>query len=120
MKVTDEVLSALGERWQLGVRGQTMTDVIFGRGHGRKSSPDAEVELLLDNADGMLALDASEVSIVRRLDRSGDGEYRLNGARCRLVDVLELLSDTGLGKEAHSVVSQGRVEAIVTSKPRDR
>ncbi|MFL5844237.1 MAG: chromosome segregation SMC family protein, partial [Solirubrobacteraceae bacterium] len=61
-----------------------------------------------------------EISIVRKLDRSGEGEYRLNGARCRLVDVLELLSDTGLGKEMHSVVSQGRVEAIVTSKPKDR
>ncbi len=62
----------------------------------------------------------SEISISRRLDRSGEGEYRLNGAKCRMVDVLEVLSDTGLGKEMHSVVSQGRIEAIVTSKPRDR
>ncbi len=61
-----------------------------------------------------------EISISRRLDRSGEGEYRLNGAKCRLVDVLEVLSDTGLGKEMHSVVSQGRVESIVTSKPKDR
>jgi chromosome segregation protein len=118
--VTDAVLWALGEQSPLAVRGQTMQDVIFGGGHGRKASQEAEVELILDNADGTLGLDFSEVSIVRRLDRSGDGEYRLNGARCRLVDVLELLSDTGLGKEAHSVVSQGRVESIVTSKPRDR
>jgi chromosome segregation protein len=118
--VTDAVLWALGEQSPLAVRGQTMQDVIFGGGHGRKASQEAEVELILDNADGTLGLDFSEVSIVRRLDRSGEGEYRLNGARCRLVDVLELLSDTGLGKEAHSVVSQGRVESIVTSKPRDR
>jgi chromosome segregation protein len=118
--VTDAVLWALGEQSPLAVRGQTMQDVIFGGGHGRKASQEAEVELILDNGDGTLGLDFSEVSIVRRLDRSGDGEYRLNGAKCRLVDVLELLSDTGLGKEAHSVVSQGRVEAIVTSKPRDR
>ena len=118
--VTDAVLWALGEQSPLAVRGQTMQDVIFGGGHGRKASQEAEVELILDNADDTLGLDFSEVSILRRLDRSGDGEYRLNGARCRLVDVLELLSDTGLGKEAHSVVSQGRVEAIVTSKPRDR
>ena len=61
-----------------------------------------------------------EISIVRKLDRYGEGEYRLNGARCRLVDVIEVLSDTGLGKEMHSVVSQGRVEAIIHSKPRDR
>ncbi len=118
--VTDAVLWALGEQSPLAVRGQTMQDVIFGGGHGRKASQETEVELVLDNSDGTLGLDFSEVSILRRLDRSGDGEYRLNGARCRLVDVLELLSDTGLGKEAHSVVSQGRVEAIVTSKPRDR
>ena len=59
-------------------------------------------------------------ALQRRLDRSGDGEYRLNGARCRLADIREALSDTGLGKEMHSVVSQGRVEAIVLSKPRDR
>ena len=75
---------------------------------------------MLDNGDGTVALPLSEISILRRLDRTGEGEYRLNGARCRLVDVLELLSDTGLGKETHSVISQGRVEAIVTSKPRDR
>ena len=75
---------------------------------------------MLDNGCGTLGVEFPEVSIVRRLDRSGDGEYRMNGARCRLVDVLEVLSDTGLGKEAHSVVSQGRVESIVTSKPRDR
>lgn len=118
--VTDAVLWALGEQSPLAVRGQTMQDVIFGGGHGRKAGQEAEVELVLDNADGALPLALSEISILRRLDRSGDGEYRLNGARCRLTDVLELLSDTGLGKEAHSVVSQGRVEAIVTSKPRDR
>ncbi len=118
--VTDAVLWTLGEQSPLAVRGQTMQDVIFGGGHGRKASQDAEVELVLDNGDGTLGLDFSEVSIVRRLNRAGEGEYRLNGARCRLTDVLELLSDTGLGKEAHSVVSQGRVEAIVTSKPRDR
>jgi chromosome segregation protein len=118
--VTDAVLWVLGEQSPLAVRGQSMQDVIFGGGHGRKAGSAAEVELVLDNADGTLGIDLAEVSIVRRLDRSGDGEYRLNGARCRLTDVLELLSDTGLGKEAHSVVSQGRVEAIVTSKPRDR
>ena len=76
---------------------------------------EAEVEVVLDNADGALDLPASARSrSSRRLDRAGEGEYRLNGARCRLVDVLEVLSDTGLGKEMHSVVSQGRVEAIVT------
>ncbi|MEA2297286.1 MAG: chromosome segregation protein [Solirubrobacteraceae bacterium] len=118
--ITDAVLWALGEQSPLAVRGQSMQDVIFAGGRGVQARSEAEVELVLDNADGLIDLPASELSILRRLNRAGEGEYRLNGARCRLIDVLELLSDTGIGKEAHSVVSQGRVEAIVTSKPRDR
>lgn len=118
--VTDAVLWAMGEQSPLAIRGASMQDVIFGGGHGRKASGSAEVELVLDNSDGTLEMEFAEVSILRRLDRSGDGEYRLNGARCRLADVLEVLSDTGLGKESHSVISQGRVEGIVTSKPKDR
>ncbi len=118
--ITDAVLWALGEQSPSNVRGQSMQDVIFGGARGQQARGAAEVELVIDNADGGADLEFSEISILRRLDRNGDGEYRLNGARCRLVDVLEALSDTGLGKEMHSVVSQGRVEAIVTSKPRDR
>jgi chromosome segregation ATPase len=118
--VTDAVLWAMGEQSPLAVRGQSMQDVIFGGGKGVQARGFAEVEIVLDNADGAVDLPVSEISIVRRLDRAGEGEYRLNGARCRLVDVIEVLSDTGLGKETHSVISQGRVEAIVTSKPRER
>src|SRR6202167_3036023 len=118
--VTDAVLWALGEQSPLAVRGQTMSDVIFAGGRGVQARSQAEVELVFDNGEGGVATGTSEVSIMRRLDRSGEGSYHLNGTTCRLVDVLELLSDTGLGKEAHSVISQGRVEAIVTSKPRDR
>src|SRR5438477_210135 len=118
--VTDAVLWALGEQSPLAVRGQSMQDVIFGGARGLQARNSAEVELVIDNAGGELPIEFSEISIMRRLDRSGEGEYRLNGARCRLIDVIEILSDTGLGKEMHSVVSQGRVEAIVHSKPRDR
>src|SRR4051812_18094976 len=118
--ITDAVLWALGEQSPLAVRGQSMQDVIFAGGHGVHARAEAEVEVVLDNADGAIDLPVGEVAIARRLNRAGEGEYRVNGARCRLVDVLELLSDTGLGKEMHSVVSRGRVEAIVTSKPRDR
>jgi chromosome segregation protein len=76
---------------------------------------------VIDNSGGDLeGSEFSELSIMRRLDRSGEGEYRINGARCRLIDVVEVLSDTGLGKEMHSVVSQGRVEGIIHSKPADR
>ena len=118
--ITDAVLWALGEQSPLAVRGQSMQDVIFGGAPGRQGARGAEVELVLDDSEGSLGLGAPEVSIERRLDRAGEGEYRLAGARCRLVDVIEVLSDTGLGKEMHSVISQGRVESIVTSKPRDR
>src|SRR5450631_4520533 len=118
--VTDAVLWAMGEQSPLAVRGQSMQDVIFGGGHGVQARSAAEVEIVLDNSDGTIELPLSEISIVRRLERSGEGGYRLNGARCRLTDVIEVLSDTGLGKESHSVISQGRVEQIVTSKPRER
>ncbi len=118
--VTDAVLWAMGEQSPLAVRGYSMQDVIFGGGRGVQARSSAEVELVLDNSDGSVALPFSEISILRRLHRSGEGEYRLNGARCRLGDVIEVLSDTGLGKETHSVISQGRVESIVLSKPRDR
>ena len=118
--ITDAVLWAMGEQSPLAVRGQSMQDVIFAGAHGVQARSEAEVEVVLDNGSGAVDLPAGEISIVRRLNRAGEGEYRVNGARCRLTDVLELLSDTGLGKEMHSVVSQGRVEAIVTSKPRDR
>jgi chromosome segregation protein len=87
--VTDAVLWALGEQSPLAVRGQSMQDVIFAGGHGLPSRNAAEVEVVIDNGDGGLPSEFSEISIVRRLDRSGDGEYRLNGARCRLVDVID-------------------------------
>ena len=118
--VTDAVLWALGEQSPGAVRGQSMQDVIFGGAPGRQAGGHAEVELVLDDSEGSLGLGVPEISIYRRLDRAGEGEYRLAGGRCRLVDIVELLSDTGLGKEMHSVISQGRVESLVTSKPRDR
>lgn len=118
--ITDAVLWALGEQSPVAVRGQSMQDVIFAGAHGVKSRSEAEVEVVLDNASGRVDLPAGEISITRRLNRAGDGEYRINGAKCRLTDVIEILSDTGMGKEMHSVVSQGRVMEIVTSKPKDR
>src|ERR1700731_4618265 len=118
--VTDAVLWAMGEQSPLAVRGQSMQDVIFGGGRGVQARSSAEVEIVLDNSDGTVDVPLGEISVARRLDRTGEGTYRLNGARCRLTDVIEMLADTGLGKESHSVISQGRVDAIVTSKPRDR
>src|SRR5919108_203847 len=118
--ITDAVLWALGEQSPIAVRGQTMQDVIFAGGPGGVPRRYAEVEVVIDNSDGGAASEFSEISISRRLNRSGDGEYRLNGDRCRLVDVLEILADTNMGREMHSVISQGRVEQVVSSKPRDR
>src|SRR3954465_2305758 len=118
--ITDAVLWALGEQSPLAIRGQTMQDVIFAGGQGVASRTEAEVEGVIDNSAGGLNSEFSDISITRYLNKDGDSGYRLNGARCRLIDIGEVLSDTGLGKEMHSVVSQGRVEAIIHSKPRDR
>ena len=118
--ITDAVLWALGEQSPGAIRGASMQDVISagGKGVGRRSQ--AEVEVTIDNSEGRAATELSEIAVKRTLDRSGEGGYRLNGARCRLVDVTEVLSDTNLGREMHSVISQGRVESIVHSKPRER
>jgi chromosome segregation protein len=118
--ITDAVLWALGEQSPLAVRGQSMQDMVFAGGQGVKGRSAAEVEIVIDNSAGRLQSEFAEIAISRHVDRSGEGTYRLNGARCRLVDLLEVLSDSGLGKEMHSVISQGKVEAIVHSKPEDR
>ncbi|HXV05191.1 MAG TPA: AAA family ATPase [Solirubrobacterales bacterium] len=118
--ITDAVLWALGEQSPGAIRGASMQDVISAGGKGVGQRRAAEVEVVIDNSEGRANTELSEISIERRLDRSGDGSYRLNGARCRLVDVVEVLSDTNLGREMHSVISQGRVESIVHSRPRER
>jgi len=118
--ITDAVLWALGEQSPGAIRGASMQDVISAGGKGIGQRRAAEVEVVIDNADGRAATEFSEIAVQRRLDRSGDGGYRLNGARCRLADVTDVLSDTNLGREMHSVISQGRVETIIHSKPRER
>jgi chromosome segregation protein len=118
--ITDAVLWALGEQSPGTIRGASMQDVISAGGKGIGQRRMAEVEVTIDNSEGRAATELSEIAVKRTLDRSGDGSYRLNGARCRLVDVVEVLSDTNLGREMHSVISQGRVESIVHSKPRER
>ena len=118
--ITDAVLWALGEQSPGAIRGASMQDVISAGGKGISQRRAAEVEVVIDNADGRAATEFSEIAVQRRLDRSGDGAYRLNGARCRLADITDVLSDTNLGREMHSVISQGRVETIIHSKPRER
>jgi chromosome segregation ATPase len=118
--ITDAVLWALGEQSPGAIRGASMQDVISAGGKGVGQRRAAEVEVVIDNSDRRAASEFAEIAVQRRLDRSGDGVYRLNGARCRLADVTDVLSDTNLGREMHSVISQGRVETIVHSKPRER
>jgi chromosome segregation ATPase len=118
--ITDAVLWALGEQSPGAIRGASMQDVISAGGKGIGQRRLAEVEVTIDNSEGRAATELSEIAVKRTLDRAGEGSYRLNGARCRLVDVTEVLSDTNLGREMHSVISQGRVESIVHSKPRER
>ncbi len=118
--ITDAVLWALGEQSPGAIRGASMQDVISAGGKGVGQRREAQVEVVIDNSDGRAATEFSELAVERRLDRGGDGGYRLNGARCRLADITDVLSDTNLGREMHSVISQGRVETIVHSKPRER
>ncbi len=118
--ITDAVLWALGEQSPGAIRGASMQDVISAGGKGVGQRRAAEVEVTIDNSEGRANTELSEIAVKRTLDRSGDGGYRLNGARCRLVDVTEVLSDANLGREMHSVISQGRVESIIHSKPRER
>ncbi|MBS1880513.1 MAG: AAA family ATPase [Actinobacteria bacterium] len=118
--ITDAVLWALGEQSPGAIRGASMQDVISAGGKGTGQRREAQVEVVIDNSDGRAATEFAEIAVERRLDRNGDGGYRLNGARCRLADVTDVLSDTNLGREMHSVISQGRVESIVLSKPRER
>ncbi len=118
--ITDAVLWALGEQSPGAIRGTSMQDVISVGGKNVGARSEAEVEVVIDNSEGQLGDEFAEISITRKLDRNGDGGYWMNGARCRLSDIVELLSDANLGKEMHSVISQGRVDSIVHSKPRER
>ncbi|WP_199430356.1 chromosome segregation protein SMC [Qaidamihabitans albus] len=118
------VLDAL--RWVMGtqgvkdLRGGKMEDVIFAGTSGRAPLGRAEVTLTIDNADGALPIDYSEVSISRRMFRDGASEYEINGSSCRLLDIQELLSDSGIGREMHVIVGQGQLSEILQAKPEDR
>lgn len=118
--ISDAVLWVLGERNAKNLRGQSMEDVIFAGSSARKPVSVAEVELLLDNADGTLPVDFAEVSIGRRMYRSGESEYLINGNVVRRMDVLDILHDSGLGTGTNSIISQGNLDSVLASKPEDR
>ena len=118
--ISDAVLWVLGERNAKNLRGQAMEDVIFAGSSARKPVSVAEVDLVLDNSDGTLPVDYDEVSITRRMYRSGESEYLINGALARRMDVLDILHDSGLGTGTHSIISQGSLDSILQSRPEDR
>jgi chromosome segregation protein len=118
--ISDAILWVLGEQSARTLRGSRMEDVIFSGSSTRRPLGLAEVNLILDNTDGTLPLDYREVSIKRRLYRSGDSEYFINNASCRLKDIHELLVDTGLGKEAYSLIGQGRIDEVLSVRSEDR
>ncbi|MET3505073.1 chromosome segregation protein SMC [Halalkalibacter oceani] len=118
--ISDSIRWVLGEQSAKSLRGSKMEDIIFAGSDSRKPLNYAEVSLVLDNEDQHLAIDYSEVSVTRRVYRSGDSEYFINKQACRLKDIVDLFLDSGLGREAYSIIGQGKVEEILSSKPTDR
>ncbi|MFH4927193.1 chromosome segregation protein SMC [Staphylococcus cohnii] len=118
--ITDAIKWVLGEQSAKSLRGAKMEDIIFSGAEHRKAQNFAEVKLKLDNSTGKLNVDTEELVVTRRLYRSGESEYYLNNDRSRLKDIIELFLDSGLGKEAFSIISQGRVDEILNAKPIDR
>jgi len=118
--VVDAIAWVLGEQGAKALRGGKMEDVIFAGTPGKAPLGRAEVTLTIDNADGALPIEYAEVSLTRLMFRDGASEYSINGSRCRLVDVQELMSDSGIGRELHVVVGQGQLDAVLSARPEDR
>ena len=118
--VSDAIRWVLGEQSAKQLRGAAMEDVVFAGSSARKPVGMAEVDLTLDNSDHVLPVDFEEVVVTRRMYRSGESEYLINGAPARLLDITDILHDTGLGKETHSIIGQGKLDSILASKPEER
>ncbi len=118
--VADAVRWVLGEQRVKQLRGGTMQDVIFSGTENRKPLSYASVAITLDNSDHKLAIDFEEVTVTRKLYRSGESEYLINGSACRLKDINELFYDTGIGKEGYSIIGQGQIDKILSGKPEER
>ncbi|MGF7238789.1 MAG: chromosome segregation protein SMC [Frankia sp.] len=118
--VVDAIAWVLGEQGAKALRGGTMSDVIFAGTPARPALGRAEVLLTIDNSDGALPIEYSEVTVGRLMFRSGESEYTINGTTCRLLDIQELMSDSGIGRELHVVVGQGQLDAVLQARPEDR
>ena len=115
--IADAVRWVLGEQSAKQLRGESMQDVIFEGTENRKPLSYAYVKIVFDNSDHVLPIDDDEVSVARRVYRSGESEYLLNGSPVRLKDVNELFYDTGIGKEGYSIIGQGQIEKIISGRP---
>ena len=118
--ISDSVRWVLGEQSVKSLRGGKMEDVIFSGTQYRKPLGLAQVSLTLDNTDGSLSTDYNEVTVTRRIFRSGETEYLINNQKCRLKDITELFMDTGIGKEGYSIIGQGKIDAILSGKAEER
>jgi chromosome segregation protein len=118
--VVDAVAWVLGAQGARSLRGSKMEDVIFAGSANKPALGRAEVSLTIDNSAGILDIGFAEVTITRTLFRSGDSEYAINGVNCRLLDIQELLSDSGVGRQQHVIVSQGQIDAVLNARPEDR
>ncbi|MEG0370892.1 MAG: chromosome segregation protein SMC, partial [Clostridium sp.] len=118
--IADAIKWVLGEQSAKSLRGAKMEDVIFAGTQKRGALGFAEVSLVIDNADGLIDFDYSEITIRRRLYRTGESEYSINGTQCRLKDILEVFMDTGIGKDGYSLIGQGKIDEILSSRSDDR
>ena len=118
--VADSIRWVLGEQSSKLLRGSNMQDVIFAGTENRKSLSYAEVTMVLDNSDRTLNIDYNEVALTRKLYRSGDSEYLINNTQCRLKDIVDILHDSGMGRDGYSIIGQGKVSEIVNAKPESR
>jgi len=118
--VVDAVAWVLGAQAPSSVRSQKMDDVIFAGTSKRPALGRAEVALTIDNSAGLLPIEFSEVTLSRTLFRTGESEYAINGVPCRLLDLQELLSDSGVGRQQHVIVSQGQIDAVLNARTEDR
>src|SRR5438552_13372461 len=118
--VVDALAWVMGEQGPKSLRGGKMEDVIFAGTAGRPPLGRAEVVLTIDNTDGALPIEYTEVTISRTMFRNGGSEYAINGNTCRLLDVQELLSDSGIGREMHVIVGQGQLDSVLRATPEER
>ena len=118
--IADAIRWVLGEQSLRSLRGKSTADMIFAGGQRRPRAGMAEVSLTLDNADGWLPIEFSEVTFTRRAYRSGENEYLINGARVRLLDIGQLLAESGLSQRAYTVIGQGLVDAALSLRPQER